>query len=54
MIVKPVPGRRVRDPDTMAILQDETEVPNTSFWQRRLVEGDVSLVEAKPPKEAKK
>jgi hypothetical protein len=44
MLVKPVPGRTVRDPHSMALLpEDGREVPdNDPFWLRRLRDGDVT------------
>ena len=49
MWVKPVPGRTVRDPKSMAKLPDEgREVRNgDTFWTRRKRDGDVT-VEAQP------
>jgi Protein of unknown function (DUF2635) len=42
-------GRAVRDPDTMQLLPEgEVVVPNNQFYQRRLNDGDVVLVEAPP------
>lgn len=44
MFVKPKPGVLVRDPKTKAPLQTGgREVPETSFWLRRLACGDVTL-----------
>jgi len=47
MKVKPVEGRVVRDPRSMALLPEEgREVPDHDpFWLRRLRDGDVELVE---------
>jgi hypothetical protein len=44
MKVKPVQGRIVRDPRTMAILpQEGREVPDSdAYWQRRIRDGDVT------------
>ncbi|HDS8578258.1 TPA: DUF2635 domain-containing protein [Klebsiella variicola] len=43
--LKPVPGRTVRDPKTMRVLAaDGEEKPRTSYWTRRLADGDVALV----------
>lgn len=40
----------VRDPDTRRTLPPEgAEVPDTTFWRRRLRDGDVVLVEAAAP-----
>jgi hypothetical protein len=48
MFVKPAPGLKVRDPVSRLHLPlGGAEVPNTSFWIRRLQCGDV--IEAKPP-----
>lgn len=45
--IKPAPGRTVRDPQTMKLLAANGEPkPPTSFWLRRLKDGDVLLVEA--------
>jgi hypothetical protein len=42
MIVKPAPGRAVRDPSTYELLPAEgRDVPDTFFWRRRLRDGDV-------------
>jgi hypothetical protein len=47
MKVKPAtPGAIVRDPHTKRPVPDEGEdVPDTSYWIRRLRDGDVVLVE---------
>jgi hypothetical protein len=44
MLVKPVPGRTVRDPHSLAVLPEEgREVSdNDAFWLRRLRDGDVT------------
>lgn len=55
--LKPAPGRRVRDPITLALLAPEGESkPDNSYWQRKLRDGDVELIpEVSPdPKPAKK
>lgn len=40
--VKPAPGLVVRDPATRQPLPaDGGEVPDTTFWRRRLADGDV-------------
>ncbi|BBQ83933.1 DUF2635 domain-containing protein [Kluyvera cryocrescens] len=45
--IKPAPGRTVRDPQTMKLLAVDGETkPQTSFWLRRLKDGDVLPVEA--------
>jgi hypothetical protein len=42
MFVKPAPGRAVRDPHTYQLLPDDgRNVPDDSFWLRRLRDGDV-------------
>jgi hypothetical protein len=48
MFVKPVPGRKVRDPRTkQAIPETGIEVPDgDTYWTRRVLDGDV--VVAKP------
>lgn len=54
MLVKPVPGRTVRDPHSMALLTEEgREVPdNDAFWLRRLRDGDVTKEQAPPARAA--
>jgi hypothetical protein len=49
MLVKPAPGRTVRDPHTMAVLPaDGRDVPdNDPFWLRRLRDGDVTMEQAR-------
>ncbi|EMJ3157086.1 DUF2635 domain-containing protein [Yersinia enterocolitica] len=58
MHVKPVAGRTVRDPVKSTFLPESgAEVPDNSFWRRRLNDGDVvreQLKEAKPAPEATK
>ena len=45
-ILKPVEGGTVRDPDTFEKLPVEgAEKPLTSYWLRRLEQGDVISVE---------
>lgn len=55
MFVKPSsPGLVVRDPVTMERLPDNgRDVPNNSYWQRRIIDGDVVLVTATPKAEKK-
>jgi hypothetical protein len=50
MKVKPAPGRAVRDPQQKYRLLPEQggEVPDNAFWQRRLRDGDVVLIEDQP------
>lgn len=40
------PGRAVRDPDNGQLLPENSpvEVPDNTFWRRRLRDGDVVLV----------
>jgi hypothetical protein len=48
IFVRPVEGRRVKDPFTFKVLAPEGEhKPDTSFWRRRLNDGDVVLGEVK-------
>jgi Protein of unknown function (DUF2635) len=44
MLVKPAPGRTVRDPRSMALLPEEgrTVPDNDPFWLRRVRDGDVT------------
>lgn len=45
LMVKPKAGLVIRRPDSKAILSENGErVPNTTFWQRRLLDGDVEEV----------
>lgn len=47
MFVKPNAGCAVRDPVKGTLLPDAgAEVPDTSFWRRRLRDGDVSISSA--------
>lgn len=44
MFVKPADGRKVRDPVTKRHIPDEgKEVPETSYWLRRIAAGDVQI-----------
>lgn len=53
IFIKPAGALPVRDPQTMQPLAAEGEhKPRTCYWLRRLAAG--SVVEVKPPKEAKK
>lgn len=46
MFVKPAPGRNVRDPVSKQHLPEAgREVPETTYWLRRLACGDVVLVQ---------
>lgn len=42
--IKPAPDRRVRRPDG-SLLEGEDTVERSSYWMRRLQDGDVVLVE---------
>lgn len=54
MFVKPAPGLKVRDPLSRLHLPDEgKEVPEDSFWMRRLRSGDVVRVEPQQQAAAK-
>lgn len=45
MKVKPNPGKLMRDPVTrMPLPAEGKEVPNNSFWRRRIKDGDVIAV----------
>ncbi|QWA09792.1 DUF2635 domain-containing protein [Sodalis ligni] len=45
MFVKPNPGRAVRDPVKGSLLPESgAEVPDNSFWRRRLRDEDVSIM----------
>ena len=56
MFVKPKKGLKILRPDTRTVLSEVGEhVPKTSFWLRRLKQGDVSVERLDAPKpEAKK
>lgn len=44
MHIRPAPGLRVRDPISKRHLPEGgKDVPESSFWMRRLAEGDVVL-----------
>lgn len=46
MFVKPAPGLKVRDPVTKQHLPESgTEVPEDSYWIRRIADGDVVVVQ---------
>ncbi|CFR03610.1 DUF2635 domain-containing protein [Yersinia kristensenii] len=48
MFVKPTAGRAVRDPVKGTFLPESgTEVPDNSFWHRRIQDGDVVQIPAK-------
>jgi len=47
MRVRPAEGRAVRDPLTKQLLPaDGRDVPDNSFWRRRLRDGDVVAADA--------
>lgn len=51
MYVKAAPGLVIRDPVFLDLLPPEgREVPESDYWQRRLLDGDV--VKATPPASA--
>ena len=53
MHVKPVAGRTVRDPVKGTFLPESgAEVPDNSFWRRRLNDGDVVREQPKEDKPA--
>ncbi len=55
MKVMPAPGLKVRHPLTMQFLKPEgEEVTNSSYWMRRLKDGDVVPVPESKPKSRSK
>ena len=47
MFVIPAEGRNVRDPITKKHLPETgKEVPQTTYWERRIASGDVLVLEA--------
>lgn len=56
IFVKPAPGLKIRDPETKLHLPEEgAQVVKSSFWSRRIKDGDVLTTEPKPEvKEIKK
>lgn len=53
--VKPVEGKRVKDPNTYLLLEGEKNVPKNSYWLRRVADGDVVIVtEVEVKKEIRK
>lgn len=42
--LKPAPDRNVRKPDGTLLSADGEELPLTTYWRRRLNEGDVEIV----------
>lgn len=55
IVVKPAPGRLVRDPQTLQKLAEAGErKPRDSYWLRRLRDGDVlEMSVAKPARKDK-
>lgn len=53
MFVKPKDGMKVRRPEKpfAALPAEGAEVPDDSFWNRRLGDGDVVLVQPSAPTE---
>lgn len=48
IFVKPKEGLKIRRPDTGSMLPEEGElVPDTPFWQRRVLDEDVTMIEKK-------
>jgi len=46
IFVKPVEGRRVKDPRTRELLRDlGAWVPKDSYWTRRIKDGDVTVTD---------
>ncbi len=59
IFVKPKEGLKIKRPDTQRLLAPQGEdVPKSSFWLRRLADGDVTIVakqqQAAPKKVADK
>lgn len=52
--IRPAKGVRVRGPDGRVLPPEGAEVPRSSFWFRRLRDGDVELVEPKKAPAKKK
>lgn len=53
-VIKPAPGKAVRDPRTMKLLaRDGEKKPRNIYWLRRLKDGDVIEVDAQTTKKAK-
>lgn len=54
MYVTPAPGMKIPDPDLQDFLPDTgREVPDAPYWQRRILDRDVSVKAAaaeKPPR----
>lgn len=48
--VKPAPGMRIIDPASGYVMPDEgKEVVYTTFWHRRVMQGDCVLISEAPP-----
>ena len=55
MFVKPSEGLSIRDPDLLDLLPDEgREVPESDYWNRRVRDGDVVIVDATKATKVKK
>jgi len=52
LYLKPAPGLVIKKPDGSKLAADGEKVPRTSFWLKRLADGDVN--EAKPAAKATK
>lgn len=53
--LKPAPGLVIKKPDGSKLAADGEKVPRTSFWLKRLADGDVNEVnEVKPAAKATK
>lgn len=51
LYLKPAPGVTVRDPETLQPLAEKGErKPRTTYWLRRLKDGDVTEVQSGPRK----
>lgn len=49
--LKPAPGVTVRDPETLQPLAEKGErKPRTTYWLRRLKDGDVTEIQSGPRK----
>ena len=46
--IAPDEGRRVRLPDSADIITEEMRVEETTYFRRKIADGDLTLVEAKP------
>lgn len=47
IVVRPVQGLLVRDPETMKPVSEDMVVMDTPYWRRRLRDGDVVLIKNK-------